>query len=47
MLTRVGIFCVVKGVMLVEVKIVQWIGCNTTNGGSARAIDRGTKGRKK
>jgi hypothetical protein len=43
MLTRVGILCVVKGVMLVEVKIVRWIGYNTPSRGSARTIGRSNK----
>ncbi len=47
MLTKVGIFCIVKGVVLVEVKIVRWIGCDTPNRGSDRAIDRSNKRKEK
>ena len=43
MLTKVGIFCIVKGVVLVEVKIVRWIGCDTPSRGIDRTIARSNK----
>jgi len=46
MFTKVSIFCVVEGVMLVEVKIVRWIVCDTPSRGSDKAIDRSNKGGK-